>query len=333
MARRSRYAGNLARGGRLLRAGMRLQRALLKAYAPAPAREANAPRRDSARKPRGTRLEPGRFVGRVYRNRAGTRHYKVYAPAKRHAEPLPLVVMLHGCAQDPDDFAAGTRMNELAEELGFIVAYPAQSSRANRARCWNWFEALHQKRDEGEPSLIAGITRALLAHALDERRVYIAGLSAGGAMAAVMAAEYPDLYAAVGVHSGLPPAAARDLSSALAAMRGRGSGRHDPGRGTGSLSVPVIAFHGDEDTTVHPSNSDFLPARGARIISERGERNGRAFTRTAHFAAGEAPTLEQWIVHGAGHAWFGGNPRGSFADPRGPEASREMLRFFLLHRR
>lgn len=331
MARRSRYARTLARGGRLLRSSMRLQRALLNAYASAPVHEAKAPRRHSERKPRVTRLEPGRFVGRVYRNRAGTRHYKVYAPATRHGEPLPLVVMLHGCAQDPDDFAAGTCMNELAEELGFVVAYPAQSSRANCAKCWNWFEALHQKRDEGEPSLIAGITRELLEHALDPRRIYVAGLSAGGAMAALMGAEYSDLYAAVGVHSGLAAAVAQDLPSAFAAMSGRRSGRHDPGRQNGARSVPVIAFHGDQDTTVHPSNSDFVPLRGSRLVAEHGERNGRSFTRKAYFVASEEPIVEQWIVHGAGHAWFGGNPRASFADPRGPEASREMLRFFLSH--
>jgi poly(hydroxyalkanoate) depolymerase family esterase len=304
-----RYRKRALRAGKLLRAGIALQRSVLAAWT-APA---------------------ARLVDRTYRNRAGLRHYKVHEAMNRHDRGLPLVVMLHGCSQSAEDFAAATRMNALAEELGFVVVYPAQSSRANRARCWNWFEALHQRRDEGEPSLIAGITRSMLRKGIDERRVYVAGLSAGGAMAAVMAAEYPDLYAAVGIHSGLPHGAAQDLPSALAAMSGRGNGRHEPRRH--APPVPVIAFHGDQDTTVHPSNSEFVRAPGSRITAERGERNGRSFTRTIHLGANGRPMVEQWIVHGAGHAWFGGYPGAPFADPRGPDASREMLRFFLSHTR
>jgi poly(hydroxyalkanoate) depolymerase family esterase len=306
---------------RMLRAAFALQRSLLRAAAP--------PARPKQRRARGNvLLEAGRFVEHTYRNGAGSRHYKVYSPAASPPGRLPLVIMLHGCSQDPDDFASATRMNELAEELGFVVAYPAQSRRANPARCWNWFEALHQQRDEGEPSLIAGITRRLLRQGLDRRRVFVAGLSAGGAMAAVMGAEYADLYAAVGVHSGLAHAAAQDLPSALEAMNGRRAGRHDPGANAGG-SIPIIAFHGDEDATVHPSNSDFVRAPGSRVASERGEHNGRSFTRAVHCDARGRPRIEQWIVHGAGHAWFGGRPGASFADPAGPDASREMLRFFL----
>ena len=300
-----RYRKRMLRAGKLLRAGIALQRSLLHAWAPA----------------------------QVYRNRAGMRHYRVYAPANHPARGLPLVVMLHGCSQSAEELAAATRMNALAEELGFVVAYPVQSRRANPARCWNWFEALHQRRGQGEPSLIAGITRRLVRQGLDERRVYVAGLSAGGAMAAVMGAEYPDLYAAVGIHSGLPYGVARDLSSALSAMSAGANGGHDPGRGKGNArSMPIIAFHGDRDTTVHPSNSDFVRQPGARIAVERGQRNGRSFTRTIHFESGP-PRVEQWIVHDAGHAWSGGHPGAPFADPEGPEASREMLRFFLSHSR
>ncbi len=283
-----RYRKRLLRAGKLLRAGVALQRTLVQAWA------ATSP------------TEPSRFLAGTYRNRAGLRHYKVYAPATSPARGLPLVVMLHGCAQSADDFAAATGMNALAEELGFVVVYPEQSVRANRARCWNWFDSRHRRRGEGEPSLVAGITRRVLRQGLDERRVYVAGLSAGGAMAAVMGAQYPDLYAAVGMHSGVP---------------------------LGAFRVPVIAFHGDQDTTVHPSNSDFVYASGSPVIRERGERNGRSFTRTLHFDEHNRPMVEQWIVHGAGHAWFGGNPLASFADPKGPEASREMLRFFLSHTR
>jgi poly(3-hydroxybutyrate) depolymerase len=283
---------------RMLRAAFALQRSLLRAAAP--------PSRRKRPQARGNGLlEPGRFVEHTYRNGAGSRRYKVYAPGAAPPGPLPLVMMLHGCLQDPDDFAFATRMNELAEELGFVVAYPAQSRRANPARCWNWFEALHRQRDAGEPSLIAGITRRLLRQGLDRRRAFVAGLSAGGAMAAVMGAEYADLYAAVGIHSGLAP------------------------NGKAGVGIPVIAFHGDEDATVHPSNSDFVRAPGSRVATQRGERNGRSFTRAVHCDARGRPRIEQWIVHGAGHAWFGGRPGASFADPAGPDASREMLRFFL----
>ena len=337
------YATSLVRGGKLLEATAVLQRALMEAWSPEP----------SAERPRGRVIEgkveakvhaldtqgappfePGRFVSRSYSNRAGVRTYKVYAPVSFRGQALPVVVMLHGCSQSPDDFTAGTRMNQLADELGFVVVYPAQSSRANTSKCWNWFDAIHQRRDDGEPSLIAGITREVVAKGLDERRVFIAGLSAGGAMAAVMGATYPELYAAVGIHSGLAHAAARDLPSAFAAMSGKRSARHNRKRGaTASRTVPIIAFHGDQDTTVHPSNSEFVRANDAHITAEQGERNGRAFTRTTHLDADGKPMVEQWIVHGAGHAWSGGSASGSFADSRGPDASREMLRFFFQHPR
>lgn len=262
---------------------------------------------------------PGRFIKRSYTNRAGTRAYKTYLPARYRGQSLPLVVMLHGCRQTPDDFAAGTRMNRLADELGFIVVYPAQGRAANLSRCWNWFWPRNQQRDDGEPSLIAGITRQVIArYNVDARRVYVAGLSAGGAMAAVMGATYPELYAAVGVHSGLPYASARDAASALAAMQGRRTG-------VAPLpQVPTIVFHGDRDTTVHPRNGEYGIA-GLR--PQTGEAGGRAFTRTVHRGR---PSLEHWLVHGAGHAWFGGSAEGSYTDPAGPDATKEMLRFFAI---
>jgi poly(hydroxyalkanoate) depolymerase family esterase len=334
-------ATDLVRAGKVAEATAALRQALTGGWSPSTPPQ--APEHPVARKAeakvhvlyeeRAPVLEPGRFVRRSYSNRAGMRTYKVYAPASFRGQALPVVVMLHGCTQNPDDFAAGTRMNQLADELGVVVVYPAQSSRANATKCWNWFQAAHQRRDEGEPSLIAGITREVLALGLDERRVYVAGLSAGGAMAAVMGATYPDLYAAIGVHSGLAHAVARDLPSALAAMSGKRTARHNRmARGEPSArTVPIIAFHGDQDTTVHPSNSDFAHAGDAQITTERGEHNGRSFTRTTQVDAKGNPMVEQWILHGAGHAWSGGSAGGSFTDPLGPDASREMLRFFLQH--
>jgi poly(hydroxyalkanoate) depolymerase family esterase len=264
---------------------------------------------------------PGRFIKRSFTNPAGTRGYKVYLPAGYPGRALPLVVMLHGCKQTPDDFAEGTRMNALADELGFIVAYPAQARLANLSRCWNWFSPRNQQRDQGEPSLIAGITRQVITrYRADPKRVFVAGLSAGGAMAAVMGATYPDLYAAVGVHSGLPFAVARDGMSALAAMRGHGT------PAALAPAVPTIVLHGDLDTTVHPRNGEY-GIDAAKLRIETGESGGRSFTRTVHRGP---PRLEHWLIHGAGHAWSGGNPEGGYADAAGPDAARELLRFFAI---
>ena len=272
---------------------------------------------------RGNRA-PGRFIKRSYGNAAGTRAFKVYLPAGYNGQSLPLVVMLHGCKQTPDDFAVGTRMNELADELGFLVAYPAQAWTANYSKCWNWFRPKDQQRDDGEPSLIAGITRQVITrYRVDKRRVYVAGMSAGGAMAAIMAATYPDLYAAAGIHSGLPYASARDAVSAIAAMRGVRA------EAAALLPlVPTIVFHGDRDTTVHHRHEDYgIP--GVQLKSETGEAGGRAYTRTLYRSA--RSSVEHWLVHGGGHAWFGGNPDVPYADGKGPDATREMLRFFLRH--
>jgi poly(hydroxyalkanoate) depolymerase family esterase len=281
-----------------------------------------------------------------YSNHAGSRTYKLYVPSGRQGQTLPLVVMLHGCTQSPDDFAAGTRMNTLAEEHGCLIAYPAQAASANPSKCWNWFEAKDQARDRGEPALIAGITRQIMRdYPVDPARVYVAGLSAGGAAAAIMAATYPDLYAAVGVHSGLAPGAAGDMPSAFAAMRNAAAPPHAragrPARSEQGRVVPTIVFHGDQDRTVHPSNGDrvIAHARAAgptqlqptATVQRARVASGRAYRRTLHADANSRPVHEQWVVHGAGHAWAGGSPAGSYTDPQGPDASREMLRFFLEH--
>ena len=274
---------------------------------------------------------PGTFSDHSYTNAAGTRHYKLYVPASYTGEQAaPLIVMLHGCTQDPDDFAAGTQMNVLAEELQCLVVYPAQSMQANTSRCWNWFNAADQQRDQGEPSIIAGITREVMTHyATNPEQVYVAGLSAGGAMATIMGTLYPELYAAVGVHSGLPFASASDLPSALSAMKGEFKRQHVPGR-----AIPIIVFHGDKDTTVHPVNGDAVIAQGARHVSKEiavqpgRVPDGHAYTRTLHQRADGTVHAEHWLIHGAGHAWSGGSAHGSYTDGRGPDASREMMRFF-----
>ncbi|WP_250515103.1 PHB depolymerase family esterase [Caballeronia sp. INDeC2] len=272
----------------------------------------------------------GHFSTRTCSGAAGQRNYKLYVPSGYRNEPLPLIVMLHGCTQDADDFAVGTQMNALAEQHECIVVYPIQPQGANPSKCWNWFKPTDQNRESGEPSLIAGITREVMAsHKVDSKRVYIAGLSAGGAMAAIMAQRYPDLYAAAGVHSGLPAGCAHDLPSALAAMRGGKGPAHS--RSVDAPKRPLIVFHGDADTTVHPSNGREL----VRGFSAAGQPSaGLAAARKHTVVQLKSPDgvpAELWTIHGAPHAWSGGNPRGSYTDPSGPNASAEMVRFFLAH--
>jgi poly(hydroxyalkanoate) depolymerase family esterase len=274
---------------------------------------------------------PGQFLSGSFTGDAGTRNYRLYVPSRPASGPRPLVVMLHGCKQDPVDFAAGTTMNLLAEESGCLVLYPEQTGSANHSHCWNWFEAAHQGRGQGEPALIAGMTQEVLReHGGDAGRVYVAGLSAGGAMAAVMAAAYPELYAAAGVHSGLAVGSAHDLMSALNAMKGAGGKKRKGAAG----ARPVIVFHGDRDAIVHPSNGhsvyqQFTQGVSVREVEERAEGGA---TRTMALDADGQVVAEHWTMHGAGHAWSGGSAAGSYAEPSGPNASAEMLRFFLAQR-
>jgi len=270
------------------------------------------------------------FVEKTYAEAAGQRAYKLYVPACFDGQAMPLIVMLHGCTQSPDDFAAGTRMNELAEAYGFFVAYPAQTSSANPSRCWNWFNTADQQRDKGEPALIAGLTREIMTrYPVDAKRVFIAGLSAGGAAAAVMGQAYPELYAAVGVHSGLACGAARDFASAFRAMQQGGQGSRAE-----QTFKPTIVFHGDGDATVNPVNGGHVidqARHGIRLkpLTETGKAGSRSYTRRIEIDEGGTPRLEQWTIHGAGHAWSGGSQAGSYTDANGPDASREMIRFFL----
>jgi poly(hydroxyalkanoate) depolymerase family esterase len=295
----------------------------------------------------------GEFLEASHTHQNLTRRYKLYVPAGARAlngPPPALVVMLHGCTQNPDDFAAGTGMNQRADQGGFWVLYPEQCQKANASRCWNWFKHNHQQRGRGEAALLADLTQAIVQqHGLDPRRVFIAGLSAGGAMAASVAAAYPEIYAGVGVHSGLPPGAANTLPEALAAMRaGAASGasagvRGEPAlAGATALPVPTIVFHGDQDTTVHPRNGQqvlaaaLVPAGPAAAsapqVLEGRAGGGRSYTRTRFTHDAGHPVAEHWLVHGAGHAWSGGQSAGSYTDPSGPDATAEMLRFFFSQR-
>ncbi|WP_424362719.1 alpha/beta hydrolase family esterase [Methylocystis parvus] len=273
------------------------------------------------------------WLARTFACETGSRPYKLYAPARRVEGPRPLVVMLHGCTQNPEDFAVGTGMNALAEEHGFVVAYPEQVMRANHLGCWNWFNPQDQQRDKGEPSIIAGLTRALIAEMdIDPKRVFVAGLSAGGAMAEVMSATYPDLYAGAGVHSGLAYGVASDTASAFVAMNGKSRGRPNRARDR----VRTIVFHGDADQKVHPTNGELILAEARAGLSahhqektERGNVNGRHYSRTVVADSLGVPQVEYWNIEGLGHAWSGGAPEGSHTDQHGPNASVEMIQFFL----
>lgn len=290
--------------------------------------------------PPGARFETHRHLGAT-----GQLDYKLYCPSGDPERPRPLVVMLHGCTQSPDDFAAGTGMNALAETQSFLVAYPEQPASANATHCWNWFRPEDQRRDGGEPALIAGVVRDIIReHAVDPTRVYVAGLSAGGAEALIMGLEYPELFAAIGIHSGIPRGIATDLPSAIELMSGGDpSATLTPSRTTTPHAraplIPTIVFHGDRDTRVHPVNA-------RRIVDQvKGEARLRKHTNHGRSAWGigyrqiqyrdarGTPLIEHWILHGVGHAWSGGSPAGSYTEPRGPDASLEMLRFFMLHQR
>ena len=297
----------------------------------ATARPATGGARATARPGPEAPIAPGaRVVRGMLESRHGARDWRLYVPSAAAAgAPLPLVVMLHGCTQDADDFARGTRMDAVAEAAGAFVLYPEQSQRANPQRCWNWFKHTHQGAARGEPAIVVAMVGHVAAnHAIDPSRVYAAGLSAGGALAAILGECAPETFAAVGVHSGLGAGAANDMPSAFAAMQGRGAPVRAP-------RVPTIVFHGDADPTVDAVNADRIVeavtgrASGALRRAEPVRANGRDAERETWSAlGGGAPLCERWTIRGAGHAWSGGDPAGSYTDASGPDASALMMGFF-----
>ena len=291
-----------------------------------------------ARKPKGGAAAPAAtpagasFAEGSFTCAAGTRSYRAYVPASAKDGVAGLVVMLHGCTQTPEDFAAGTGMNALAEAHRLVILYPQQSRGHNAQSCWNWFSKGDQRRDRGEPSILAGMTREAVArHSVPADKVFVAGLSAGAAMAVILGETYPDLYSAVGAHSGLPMGAASDVPSAFAAMAGKGGVA--PATGP---AMRTIIFHGSADATVHPSNGEKIAQhaldRGPRQslqTEDKGNAGGRSFRRSRVLGEGGTDLVEHWVVEGMGHAWSGGQPSGSYTDAQGPDASAEMIRFFL----
>ncbi|WP_340314353.1 extracellular catalytic domain type 1 short-chain-length polyhydroxyalkanoate depolymerase [Rhizorhabdus argentea] len=339
-------AQRFSRRGGPLSAALALQQMLLPASKPKRKRAAAKPRPvGGARSPgagapgRPARPAPGTFIAGRYQSDHGTIAYKLYTPSGSAHRRMPLVVMLHGCTQSAADFAAGTGMNALADELGFLVLYPEQSASKNLNRCWNWHQPRNQKRGGGEPAAIAALTlHAIAACRANPRRVYIAGISAGGTTAAITGAAYPEIYAAVGVHSGVASGNVSTLSGALSAMRNGGIG--SPTAKT-ARPRPTIIFHGDRDKVVHPDNARgfrgvVAPSKAGPLVGQVRQgtsAGGREFTRTLYRTSAGEVLFEDWTLHGGGHAWSGGKPAGSYTDPAGPDASREMIRFFLARRR
>ncbi len=245
-------------------------------------------------------------------------------------QPAALLLMLHGCTQNPADFARGTRMNEWGERGNFAVLYPEQSPEANRRLCWNWFVKAHQRADSGEPGFLMDVTLKTMAQlATPPGRVYVAGLSAGACMSAILAARYPNFFAGVGLHSGVPLGAAASTVGALLAMRGLSRWAKDQG-----WTSPTLIFHGDKDNVVSVKNAERLQLQasqgGLSTRKESLQEGGRRVRREQVLNDRGQVQVESWVVEGLAHAWSGGSPEGSWTDPEGPDASAHLVRYFQL---
>ena len=359
MARRPRRSGRAGRSGlpalpflfalprpRRRKAQPRVRSSAASPVAPpAPARRP-AVRRVAARRPPG-----GRWLRSTHVGPAGSRSYDVYLPAgHRRTTRVPLVMLLHGCSQSAQEFVAATRSTALADRHGFVIVAPRQSRAHQPGGCWHWYESAHQARGAGEPAILAGIAADMLAEPLrwriDPSRVYAAGLSAGGAMALILAATYADVFAAVGVHSAPAYRSAGTAGNALGAMRAR---RAVPPPVSGTGMAPLVVIQGTADPVVHPGNGglvtdqwlahDALRSAGVRDgqritrsrVSSKRSADGRRYTVTRWYSARGRKRLERWEVEGLGHAWSGGLADGSYSDPRGPRASTAMWQFFAAH--
>jgi poly(hydroxyalkanoate) depolymerase family esterase len=301
--------------------------------------------------------EPGALEELTITAAGRTRRALVHPPTGVPAQTaVPLVCMLHGCTQDAASFAVATQMNEAADRHGFVAVYPQQERGDNQQRCWNWFLPEHQARGAGEPASIAAVIRQVAGTTtpwtIDSRRIFVAGLSAGGAMAAILAATHPDLFAAIAVHSGLAYRSATSLNGAFTAMARGGEDAIRLGRAAhatmGRLArpVPSIVVHGLDDRTVAPVNAEQVlqqsmtanrlaaPRIGQFDFSrpsatERGEVDGgHAYVRSRWMDPRGALMHELLSVDGLGHAWSGGAPHASYADARGPDATEAIWRFF-----
>lgn len=287
------------------------------------------------------------YAGTVQRETHGGREFRVYAPDGDVAGK-PLVVILHGCTQTADDVADASRMDAVADEKGFVVVYPEQSTASGLNRCWEWWDSANQKRAAGEPKEIAdGVATIVAARRLDGERVYVAGISAGGAMSVVLGATYPDRFAAIGVLAGVEYGAATALSGVFAATNGGGPDPDQQGErahaamGSFARVVPALVIHGSADGVVAPINGEQVAKQWLKtntlILGEgaiaapttnEGEA-GYAFTRTVHASKDRGGSVvEHILVKGLAHAWPGGKEGGSYADAKGPDASRTLWAFF-----
>lgn len=290
-------------------------------------------------------MQIDRFQKFTFTAEAGTRDYWVYVPTSyRPGSHAALIVMLHGCTQDAGDIARGTRLNERAEQEGFIVLYPEQPETMNPKKCWNWYDTNNQQRDRGEPALIHGMTRDVMAkYAVGRHRVYLAGISAGAAMATLVAVAYPETYNAIALHSGMEYRAADNVMEALAAMK---DGGPDPrAQGAAALTamgarakvIPVLIVHGSKDTVVPPLHAaqllvQWLVVNGAmdapRDESSHVLEDGYRYTRAQYTNRDGRVVVESIVVAELGHAWSGGSAEGTYTDAKGPNATDEMIRFF-----